>query len=153
MPDKMLKKNPDTPVSGDVALFGRIVDILEEARSHVVRTVNSAMVVAYWLIGREIVEELQGGAGKAEFGKQVIAGLSLRLTERYGRGFSVPNLRNFRQFYLVYEKRHPEIRYPLRSELENEPEKRYTARSELRKSKKTLPTGKRIDTKAAPNGC
>ena len=57
MPDKILKKNLNTPVPDDAALFGRIVDILEEARSHVARTVNSAMVVAYWLIGREIVEE------------------------------------------------------------------------------------------------
>ena len=76
------------------------------------------MVVAYWLIGREIVQELQGGADKAEYGKQVIAYLSRRLTERYGRGFSVPNVRNFRQFYLVYHQRILEIRYPAGSELD-----------------------------------
>jgi len=43
------------------ALFGRIVSILEEARGNVVRAVNTNMVLAYWMIGREIVQELQGG--------------------------------------------------------------------------------------------
>ena len=35
-------------------------------------TVNSAMVVAYWLIGREIVEEEQQGAERAEYGKALL---------------------------------------------------------------------------------
>jgi len=42
-------------------LFDRIVVILEQARSNVVRAVNSNTVVAYWLIGREIVQEIQQG--------------------------------------------------------------------------------------------
>ena len=42
-------------------LFDRVVSILEEARSNVVRAVNNNMVIAYWLIGREIVQEVQGG--------------------------------------------------------------------------------------------
>ncbi len=50
-------------------LFDRVVSILEEARSNVVRAVNSNMVMAYWLIGREIVEEIQGGDKRAEYGK------------------------------------------------------------------------------------
>ena len=75
------------------------------------------MVVAYWLIGREIVQELQGGADKAEYGIQIIADLSRRLTERYGWGFSVPNVRNFRQFYLTDQQRILEIRYPAGSDL------------------------------------
>jgi hypothetical protein len=49
------------PVSGD--LFDRVVSILEQARANVVRTVNNSMVIAYWLIGREIVQEIQGGEG------------------------------------------------------------------------------------------
>ena len=40
------------------ALFDRVVSILEKARASVVRAVNSNMVIAYWLIGREIVQEL-----------------------------------------------------------------------------------------------
>lgn len=63
------------------------------------------MVTAYWLIGREIVEELQGGEERAEYGKEVIESLSKRLTERYGRGFSEVSLQRFRKFYLVYRER------------------------------------------------
>ncbi len=110
MPEK--SKSHMSAVAGSDTTAHRVVVILEDARRHVARTVKNAMVVAYWLIGREIVQELQGGADKAEYGKQVIADLSRRLTERYGRGFSVPNVRNFRQFYLVYQQRIPEIRYP-----------------------------------------
>lgn len=94
--------------SGD--LFSRVASILEEARSNVVRSVNSNMVLAYWLIGREIVQELQKGEGRAEYGKQVIDDLSARLKSRFGRGFSATNLRYFRTFYTVYAERLPEIR-------------------------------------------
>src|SRR3989339_1808718 len=87
------------------ALFGRIVSILEQAQGNVVRAVNTNMVLAYWLIGREIVQELQGGEERAEYGKKVVEDLSARLTERYGKGFSVPNLKNFRQFFQAYADR------------------------------------------------
>lgn len=95
----------------DGVLFDRVVSILEEARGHVVRAVNSSMVLAYWLIGRGIVQELQGGEGRAEYGKQVVEDLSSQLTEKYGRGFSQTNLWHFRQFYQAYPDlnliRHP----------------------------------------------
>lgn len=87
------------------SLFDRIVSILGQARGNVVRAVNSNMVLAYWLIGREIVQELQGGEERAEYGKQVLEALSLRLTERYGTGFSVTNLRYFRLFYQAFSNR------------------------------------------------
>ncbi len=86
-------------------LFDRIVTILEEARGNVVRAVNTGMVTAYWLIGRVIVEALQDGAERAEYGKQVVEKLSARLTERYGKGFSEQSLQNFRRFYLFYSER------------------------------------------------
>jgi len=76
-------------------LFDRVVSILEQARGNVVRAVNSNMVMAYWLIGREIVQELQGGEERAEYGKQVLENLSNQLKERYGKGFSITNLRYF----------------------------------------------------------
>jgi hypothetical protein len=64
-------------------VFDRVVSILEEARSNVVRAVNSNMVTAYWLIGREIVEEIQGGEDRAEYGKKVVEELSEKLTKKY----------------------------------------------------------------------
>ncbi len=70
-------------------LFDRIVTILEQARVNVVRSVNSNMVLAYWLIGREIVEEVQHGDQRAEYGKQVIENLSRQLSEKFGKGFSL----------------------------------------------------------------
>jgi hypothetical protein len=84
------------------SLFERIVSILEKARSQVVRSVNYNIVMAYWLIGREIVLELQDGDDRAEYGGRVIASLADQLTQKYGRGFSARNLRNFRAFYGAY---------------------------------------------------
>jgi predicted nuclease of restriction endonuclease-like (RecB) superfamily len=92
-------------------LFDRVVSILEQARANVVRSVNNNMVIAYWLIGREIVQEIQGGDERAEYGKQVIEQLSANLTHKYGRGFSTTNLRYFRTFYTAYSNRVPEIRH------------------------------------------
>jgi predicted nuclease of restriction endonuclease-like (RecB) superfamily len=94
------------------ALFGRIVSILDQARGNVVRAVNSNMVLAYWLIGREIVQELQGGAKRAKYGEKVVEDLSNRLTERYGKGFSAQVLWSFRQFHLAYLNR-DQILFPL----------------------------------------
>ncbi|MCK4783395.1 MAG: DUF1016 family protein [Desulfobacteraceae bacterium] len=102
----------------DDKLFDRVVSILEQARSNVVRAVNNNMVIAYWLIGREIVQEIQAGEERAEYGKRVIEQLSADLNNRYGRGFSTTNLRYFRTFYKTYSHRIPEIRHIGCGELE-----------------------------------
>ena len=91
-------------------LFNKVVSILEDARAKVVRSINNNMVIAYWLIGREIVQAIQGGDERAEYKKQVIERLSKKLSEKYGRGFSTTNLRYFRTFYTTYSDRTPEIR-------------------------------------------
>jgi hypothetical protein len=62
------------------------------------------MVQAYWNIGRLIVEEEQRGEQKAEYGQQLIEGLSNRLQKQYGRGFDKTNLRNLRKFYGIFSK-------------------------------------------------
>lgn len=101
----MSKSKRNIAVKKTDVLFARVVSILEEARGHVVRAVNTNMVLAYWLIGREIVQHVQGGKGRAEYGKKVVEDLSTRLTERYGKGFSVTNLWYFRQFYQAFQNR------------------------------------------------
>lgn len=101
-------------------LFERVVTILERARTQVLHAVNSAMVIAYWLIGREIVQELQVGDERAAYGKRVLAELSERLLKKYGKGFSVTNLRYFRLFYQTYAERLPEIRHKSCDELPRE---------------------------------
>ena len=98
-------------------LFDRVVIILEQARTNVVRIVNSEMVLAYWHIGREIVQDLQKGEDRAEYGKQTIKELSTNLNEKYGKGFSTTNLWYFRQFYAVYSNREPKIRHKACGEL------------------------------------
>lgn len=96
---------------GGGQLFQRVVTILDNARDKVVRAVNGEMIIAYWLIGREIVEALQGGDERAEYGQRLIEDLSFRLTQSYGQGYSTSNLRYFRSFYLIYPNRRPEIRH------------------------------------------
>ena len=93
--------------ASDSSLLDHVVLILEQARANVVRTVNHSMVTAYWLIGREIVLELQGGDQRAEYGKQVIEKLSRELAQRYGSGYSVTNVQYFRKFYQAYTTRSP----------------------------------------------
>ena len=75
---------------------------LESARSSVARTVNTTQVIANWMIGREIVEEVQKGKRRAEYAQQLLPDLSARLTAEYGRGYSVDNLEFFRLFFLEY---------------------------------------------------
>jgi predicted nuclease of restriction endonuclease-like (RecB) superfamily len=60
------------------------------------------MVYTYFEIGKMIVEEEQNGQGRAAYGIQLIKELSEYLTEKFGKGFSVGNLKNIRQFYRVY---------------------------------------------------
>ena len=89
-------------VGDEEALFSRVVEIIEAARGKVARSVNTAMVLAYWMIGREIVEVEQQGEKRAGYGERLVERLAERLVGRVGKGFSVPNLRNMRQFYLTY---------------------------------------------------
>jgi predicted nuclease of restriction endonuclease-like (RecB) superfamily len=102
---------------GHGSLMDRVVSILEQARANVARSINSNIVIAYWLIGREVVVALQGGGERAEYGERLLGELSEQLTKRYGRGFSVTNLRYFRLFYQAFNDRAPEIHHSTSDEL------------------------------------
>jgi len=121
-PQKAAAKSKSHPKAGQLSvtpaipLFDRVATILDAARSSVVKAVNSRMVLAYWLIGREIVQDLQGGDERAEYGKRILLELSKNLLARYGEGYSLPNIRQFRQFYQVYADREISIGHPLGSE-------------------------------------
>ncbi|HTB29383.1 MAG TPA: DUF1016 N-terminal domain-containing protein [Steroidobacteraceae bacterium] len=67
-------------------LYDRVAAILDDARARVARTVNTAMVHAYWSIGREIVETEQHGKERAGYGEAVIERLAAKLTRRFGKG-------------------------------------------------------------------
>ena len=91
--------------------YGEIKKILINSRNKVYQTANFAMVEAYWNIGKAIIEE-QGGKEKAEYGTGLLQELSKQMTKDFGRGFTVANLKNMRQFYLKFPNG-----YTLRSEL------------------------------------
>lgn len=82
--------------------INEIKKILKNARQKAYTAVNSAMVEAYWKIGRRIVEEEQSGRERAEYGKEIIKNLSKELTEEFGKGFGERNIRNIRQFYVLF---------------------------------------------------
>lgn len=87
-----------------VDLYGRVRGILESVRVTLARTVNTTQVVTNWLIGSAIVEDEQSGRRRAGYGAKILAELSARLTQEFGRGYSVDNLEAFRQFYLDYPR-------------------------------------------------
>lgn len=97
------------------ALVSEIREIVRTARAKAFQAVNFAMVEAYWLIGKRIVEEEQKGRVRARYGEQLVGAVSRQLTTEFGRGFSEANVWNFRQFYLTYPSE--KILYTLRREL------------------------------------
>lgn len=82
----------------------RIADLLKSARKAVIQSVNKTIVKTYFEIGRLIVEEEQNGKSKAKYGQNLIAELSQKLTNEFGKGFSTTNLKQMRTFYLTYSK-------------------------------------------------
>ena len=82
--------------------INEVKEILKSARQKAYNTINSVMVEAYWKIGRRIVEEEQNGKERAEYGKEILKNLSKELTEEFGKGFGERNIRNIRQFYVIF---------------------------------------------------
>lgn len=66
------------------------------------KATDLAMIYSYFEVGRRIVEEEQTGADRAQYGQYILKELSEYLTKNFGKGFSVTNLKQMRQFYLVY---------------------------------------------------
>ena len=82
----------------------KIKDIIAAARYKVITQLNDTLLVAYWDVGRTIVEHEQSGSAKAEYGINQMSVISKKLTKELGKGFSVSNLFNMRRFYIVYQK-------------------------------------------------
>lgn len=101
-----MKKNLSDPNP----LFEKISILIDNARQRVATVANLTMVHTYFEVGRMIVEDEQEGQEKAAYGKYILKNLSIQLVEKYGSGFSERNLRNMRQFFLMYSERsHKEI--------------------------------------------
>jgi predicted nuclease of restriction endonuclease-like (RecB) superfamily len=119
-------------------IFQQVAELLQNARQHVLRTINSTMTITYFEIGRIIVEEEQNGKDRAEYGKQLLKLLSQQLTKEFGKGFSIRNLEQIRQFYLTYSKsesltRILEIRKTQSLTAEFKSQKTQTASAEFKK--------------------
>jgi predicted nuclease of restriction endonuclease-like (RecB) superfamily len=92
-----LTKNPDS-------FYDRITDLLKAARETVIKSVNHTMVVTYFEIGKLIVNQEQQGEEKAKYGHNLIAELSDKLSQEFGKGFSATNIKQMRTFYLTFSK-------------------------------------------------
>ena len=78
------------------ATYAGIRETLESARLRTAAAVNTEMVLAYWEIGRRLVEAV---GERAEYGKSLLRYLAQRLTAEFGSGFDESNLRNMRRFF------------------------------------------------------
>ncbi|MCO5382311.1 MAG: PDDEXK nuclease domain-containing protein [Methanosarcina barkeri] len=94
------------------SIYSEVRHVIENARGSIYRNINFNMVLAYWNIGKIIVEEEQKGSNRAEYGTYLLKLLAERLTDEFGRGFTLTNLRYMRQFYFAFP-----IHHALRDEL------------------------------------
>ena len=95
-----MDKKEIPPVNRD--FLQGVSEVLAKARKNAKTAVNLSMVYAYFEIGRMIVEEEQHGSNRAAYGKEILKELSVYLAKIYGKGFSVTNIKQMRQFYLTY---------------------------------------------------
>ena len=86
-------------------IYQEIKELLYSAKNRVYQTINTTMTQTYFQIGKRIVEEEQGGETRAEYGSALLKNLSSELIKEFGKGYSEQNLKNMRQFYLIYQKR------------------------------------------------
>jgi predicted nuclease of restriction endonuclease-like (RecB) superfamily len=86
-------------------LFHRIAELVQGSKSKIVREINQTMVYTYFEIGRHIFEQEQDGELHVDYGTSTLPDLSKALNKEFGRGFSVRNLRQMRNFYLTYKMR------------------------------------------------
>lgn len=91
--------------------------IVRSARGMAYASINYAQVQANWLLGQRIVEQMQKGEEKAEYGAYIIKLASEGLTEEFGKGYSETNIRSFRKFYLTF--RYLQIQQAVPAESQN----------------------------------
>ncbi len=85
-------------------LFEKISEVINRTRQIVVSAVNTSEVYAKYEIGRYIVEEEQNGEKRAQYGLSILKNLSIKLTDKFGNGWSLETLKKCRFFYSVYSK-------------------------------------------------
>jgi len=88
-----------TPVD---SMFTDIKTLIEESKKTVALQVNSTLTLMYWQIGKYINDAILKNK-RADYGKEVVSTLSLKLTQEYGRGYSKRNLLNMIKFNQLFE--------------------------------------------------
>ncbi len=96
-----MKKEATTSV-WNADFIVEIKQIIDKARQRAYAAINSAMIEAYWQLGKRIVEQEQQGKDRADYGRQLLKSLSKELTAEFGKGFSVGSLYYYRQFYMTF---------------------------------------------------
>jgi predicted nuclease of restriction endonuclease-like (RecB) superfamily len=86
-------------------LYEKIVTLISQARKSIVKNIDYTMVYTYFEIGRMIIEDEQQGNNKAIYGEKTLSALSSKLTELFGKGFSLTNLKQMRYFFIIYSQR------------------------------------------------
>ena len=94
--------NKDEALTSYQDIYSEIKDALLLSRKQAYNAVNTAMVQAYWHIGRIIVEHEQNGSLRAEYGKAILQSISERLQQEFGNGFSVRSLQQMKKFYVLF---------------------------------------------------
>jgi len=82
-----------------------IKTLLYFAKNKAYQSINEIMTKTYFEIGKRIEKEEQKGKNRADYGKELLKNLSFELTQEFGKGFSVANLENMRQFYKTFKNR------------------------------------------------
>jgi len=100
-----MNENNTLSANNEGLIYGQIKEILTSARAKAYSAVNFAMVEAYWLIGKQIVEA-QAGNERAEYGEYLLKYLAEQMTHDFGKGFTITNLKYMRQFYNMFPIRH-----------------------------------------------
>lgn len=100
--EKATKQQDAIIIQSEDDLFAKVSVLIEESRKNIVKAVNTAMVYTYYGVGQYIVEYEQDGKQRAEYGSSVLKRLSERLTEKYGKGWSIETLKKCRKFYSMF---------------------------------------------------
>ena len=123
------KENPKQAATEEKRFVEDIKQIVATAKTQAYRAVNLMQVASNWLLGWRIVEQMQHGQERAEYGAYVIKLASTALTEEFGEGYSEQSLRFCRQFYLTFNDL--PIRSTVWSESQNEKESTVWGQSDI----------------------
>lgn len=99
-----MKSTELTDTEDELRFYKDIHAILNDAKNKTYEAANNIMTYAYWNVGERIIEQEQRGNKKAKYGSYLIKRLSQELSDEYGTGFSIANIRNCRQLYLTFPK-------------------------------------------------